>query len=53
MMSKCKDCKHCDQELLEKKKWYCNNPDVVFSVVSKFDLPFDSEYIEYCFEKEG
>ncbi|MBD5505363.1 MAG: hypothetical protein HDR09_16925 [Lachnospiraceae bacterium] len=52
-MSKCIDCKHCDQELLEKKKWYCNNSDVVVSAVRIFDLPFDVEHWEYCFEKEG
>lgn len=52
-MSKCKDCKYCDQGLLENKKWYCNNPDVVASAVSKSDLPFDGECWEYCYEKEG
>lgn len=52
-MSKCKDCKHCDQELLDSKKWYCNNPDVVVSAVSIFDLPFDGEHSKYCFKKGG
>ncbi|MBD5525571.1 MAG: hypothetical protein HDR04_14355 [Lachnospiraceae bacterium] len=50
-MSKCEDCKHCDLDLLEKKKWYCNNPDVAASAVSIYDLPFDGECWEYCFEK--
>ena len=51
-MSKCKDCKHCDKERLYGKHWYCNNPDVIVSPVSIFDLPFDVEHSEYCFEKE-
>lgn len=49
-MSKCKDCKYCDLELLKNKKWYCNNSDIVFSAISIYDLPFDSEHFEYCFE---
>ena len=52
-MSKCKDCKHCDKEHFDGKHWYCNNPDVIVSPVSIFDLPFDVEHSEYCFEKCG
>lgn len=49
-MSICKDCKHCDLKKLAEKHWYCNNTDVIISPVSIFDLPFDTEHSEYCFE---
>lgn len=52
-MSKCKDCKYCDQERLEHKAWYCDRMDIVLSAVTKYDLPYDSEHGEYCFEKRG
>lgn len=53
MMSKCKDCKYCDQEKLERKTWYCDRTDILLSAVTKYDLPYDSEHSEYCFEKRG
>ena len=52
MMSKCKDCKYCDLEALDRRKWYCHNVDVILSPVSIYDLPMDSEHILYCKEKK-
>lgn len=52
-MSKCKDCKYCDIPALDRWLWYCSNSDVRFSAASIFDLPFDTEHSEYCFEPKG
>ena len=51
-MSNCKDCKYCDLEALENRKWYCHNSDVIVSAMSIYDLPVDSEHSLWCFERK-